>query len=119
MPKIKFMLVGQNFTSFLVTTPFDTVQQLEEWLCTIRNDKKFADDPIANLPPRSFANLIITEDDIEDIDLDEKTVMIEDPVWDDCHGTLMVDDNSSVFYSARKNNSKNWTLPYMLINGAN
>lgn len=119
MPKIKFMLVGQNFTSFLVTTPFDTPQQLEEWLCTIRNDKKFADDPIANLPHRSFANLIITQDDIEDIELNEKTVMVDDPLIDDCHGTLLVDDNSSVFYSARKKHSGDWKLPYMLINGAN
>jgi hypothetical protein len=118
MSNIKFMLVGHNFTSFLVTTPFHTIQQLEEWLSTIRDDKKFVDDPIANLPPHSFANLIITDEDYEDIDLDEKTVKIEDPVWENCHGTLLVDDNSSVFYSARKNHSKDWKLPYMLVNGA-
>jgi len=30
-----------------------------------------------------------------------------------CHGTLMVDDNDSIFYSAN-NQKAEWKLPYLL-----
>lgn len=119
MPNIKFMLVCENLVAYIVSTPFTKVSELREWLDTIAGNAKFVCDPIAHLPPRSFANLLITEDEENDIAPVKNFAKIEhSSTWKDCHGTLLVDDNDSVFYWVRdKNECGEWTLPAMLKQG--
>jgi hypothetical protein len=117
---IKFLLVLDNFNTFLVNTPFVEEWQFTQWLNGVQtiNPSGFAQDPLANLPPKSFANQILNEDEIQDL-LDvglivgSDVIPTNDPMLKACHGTLMVDDNDSIFYSAN-NQKAEWKLPYLL-----
>lgn len=108
---IRFLLVLQNFETWLVTTPFAEEWQLKQWLHGISqiNPRDFIQDPIGNLPPRSFANFVVDEE----IDQYENAIRPDDPLLRNCHGTLMVDDNKSIFYSTKNQNAE-WKLPYLL-----
>jgi hypothetical protein len=121
---MKFLLVLKNFQTFIVTTPFAEARQLSDWLRGIsrNNPISFVNDPIAWLPDKSFANMLITEEDVSDaldglceLPSDSKLIGSTE-TWRDCHGTLMVDDNGSIFYSCQKSNS-DWELPYNLYKG--
>jgi hypothetical protein len=121
MDKVKFLLVAENLISYIVTTPFEQVCDLVAWLEGIRGNVCFSEDPIAWLPPGSFANIIITEDEILDLPKDTRTAILSecDEMLRECHGTLMVDDNDSVFYWVRDSkNIEEWKLPSMLVKGA-
>jgi len=121
MGKVKFLLVTEDLVSYIVTTPFQQVCEFVAWLEGIRGNAKFADDPIAWLPSGSFANIIITEEDIDDLPNNTQTAMLDEchEMLCECHGTLMVDDNDSVFYWVRDSkNIETWKLPSMLVKGA-
>lgn len=122
METIKFMLVLGNFETYIVNTPFTQQEELQEWVGSIKGNTDFVNDPLANLPPRSFANLLLTQDEINEDDHghDPETVAMIDSkdTWDGCHGTLMVDDNDSVFYSVRVNKTSEWKLPFVIKRGA-
>lgn len=112
---IRFLLVLQNFETWLITTPFAEDWQLQQWLNGVQSvpttAREFVDDPIANLPPRSFANFVVDEEyhDFKEVG----AIKPNDPLLDRCHGTLMVDDNKSIFYSVRNRNAE-WKLPYCI-----
>jgi len=111
---IRFLMILENFETYVVTTPFLEKWQLQQWLNGMNGNvgRQFVEDPIANLPPRSFANFVIGEDD----SLCEGSVLYNDPMVKDCHGTLMVDDNNSIFYTEAKK-SIEWKLPYCIFTG--
>ena len=117
---IRFLLVLENFNTFLVTTPFIEEWQFKQWLNGVQtiDPRGFAKDPLANLPPKSFANQILNEEEIRDL-LDvgllvgSDVIRTNDPMMEECHGTLLVDDSDSIFYSAKKRNA-DWELPYLL-----
>jgi len=120
MAKIKFLLVTEDLISYIVTTPFEQVCELVAWLEGIRGNAKFVDDPIAWLPSGSFANIIVTEDDVDDLPNNTQAAILGEcnQLLYECHGTLMVDDNDSVFYWVRDNkNIEEWKLPSMLARG--
>jgi hypothetical protein len=121
METIKFMLVLGNFETYIVNTPFVQNDELQEWVGSIKGNTDFVGNPLANLPPRSFANLLLTQDEINEDDHghDPETVAVIDnkETWDGCHGTLMVDDNDSVFYSVRINKTSEWKLPFVIKRG--
>ena len=122
MGEIRFMLVTTDFVSYIVTTTFTEIEQLQDWLDSIQGNAKFVDDPISHLPPKSFANILITNDDIADmkdsgVEIPSHYVIDQRETWDLCHGTLLVDDNESVFYSLRNNTDSDWKLPFMLTKG--
>ena len=126
MPEIRFMLVLSGFDTYIVRTPFTEPSQLQEWLGTIANNPSFLDDPLGNLPPKSSASLLLTEEELMDGELDffdlgadDDMMLVEDKrTWDCCHGTLMVDDNDSIFYSVKVNKDSDWKLPFQLHDGS-
>ncbi len=109
---IRFLLILQNFETCVVTTPFAETWQLQQWLNGLNGDaaQEFVEDPIANLPVRSFVNFVVGE---EDLDKHSDAVLPSDTMVKHCHGTLMVDDNKSIFYSEKKKNA-DWKLPYCI-----
>ena len=107
---IRFLLVLRNFETWMITTPFAEQWQLQQWLNGLQIDcNDFIHDPIANLPPRSFANFVVADEEGEY----EDSIRPTDAIMDTCHGTLMVDDNDSIFYSPKIRNAE-WKLPYLL-----
>jgi len=117
---IRFLLVLENFNTLLITTPFVEEWQFKQWLNGVQtiDPRGFAKDPLANLPPNSFANQILNEDEIQDLldvglTVGKNIIGTKNPMLNECHGTLMVDDSDSIFYSAKKRNA-DWELPYLL-----
>ena len=117
---IKFLLVLENFSTFLVNTSFTEEWQFQQWLNGVRevNPRDFVEDPLANLPPKSFANQILNEAEIRDLlevglMVGSEVIPADDPMLNECHGTLMIDDNDSIFYSVENRNAE-WKLPYLL-----
>lgn len=110
---LRFLMILQNFETYVVTTPFAESWQLQQWLNGLSGEaaQEFTDDPIANLPSRSFANFVVCEDELGEY---SDSVVPNDPLVKDCHGTLMVDDNKSIFYSETKKNA-DWKLPYCIF----
>ena len=110
---IRFLMILQNFETYVVTTPFAETWQLQQWLNGMSGSaaKEFIDDPIANLPSRSFVNFVVGEEDLANY---SESVLPNDPMVKHCHGTLMVDDNKSIFYSETKRNA-DWKLPYCIF----
>lgn len=107
---IRFLLVLRNFETWIITTPFAEQWQLQQWLNGMQIEcKDFIRDPLGNLPPRSFANFVVADEEGEY----ENSIRPTDAIMDSCHGTLMVDDNDSVFYSV-KNRNADWKLPRLL-----
>jgi hypothetical protein len=113
---LKFLLVLENFNTFVISTPFAEEWQLKQWLHGVKTvgATEFIRDPLANLPPRSFANQVLNEEEIEiGFIHEDDAISTDDSMLKDCHGTLMVDDNDSIFYSV-KNRNANWELPYCI-----
>lgn len=110
---LRFLMVLQNFETYVVTTPFAETWQLQQWLNGLSGSaaQEFVNDPIANLPTRSFANFVVGE---EDLGKYSDSVLYNDSMVKHCHGTLMVDDNKSIFYSETKKNA-DWKLPYCIF----
>lgn len=108
---IRFLLVLKGFETYLVTTPFAETWQLQQWLNGI-NAPDFIDDPLANLPPRSFANFVMdaVEEDREEHD---NVISPSHRFMREAHGTMMVDDNKSIFYMT-KERSADWKLPFCI-----
>lgn len=118
MTNLRFLLVLPDFTMYLVTTPFAEEWQMKQWLDGVREGgaDAFMDDPISSLPPRSFANLVV--DDIDEGFSEERNaIKPSHALLKGCHGTLMVDENKSVYYMSRDSSSE-WKVPYQLVNGA-
>lgn len=118
-PTLKFMLVLQNLNTYIVTTPFQKPSDLQRWIAEI--DSEFINDPIANLPPKSLADALLSPDEIaeqyveNDLAIPDFVISVSDrKIINQCHGTLFVDDNHSVFYSP-KNKSEDWVLPNLII----
>lgn len=116
MTNLRFLLVLSDFNMYLVTTPFAEDWQMKQWLDGVREEgTAFVEDPISFLPPRSFANLVV--DDIDEGFSEERNaIRPSHSLLKGCHGTLMVDDNNSVYYSRTK--TEDWDVPYQILNGA-
>jgi hypothetical protein len=62
----------------------------------------------------------VSQDDVDDLPNNTQAAILGEcnQMLYECHGTLMVDDNDSVFYWVRDNkNIEEWKLPSMLARG--
>lgn len=120
---IRFMLVMPGLECYIVKTQFTEASQLQEWVAEISGPRRdeFMADPLGNLPAKALADLLLTEDEMRDIEGSKNgTAAIENSeTWKSCHGTLMVDDNQSIFYSLRRNTNSEWKLPFALHRTSN
>lgn len=120
--KINFMLVLENLDTHIVKTQFTSVDQLQDWL-RITNEEKheeFVKDPFAVLPKGCTSQRLISVEELSELTGGGQNnhLLIEDmETWDSVHGTLLIDDNASVFYSVRKDTPDIWKLPYQLRRG--
>jgi hypothetical protein len=121
--KISFMLVLENLDTHIVTTSFTGVDQLQDWLRIINkeNHAEFVKDPFSLLPTGCTHQRLISIEELDELTGGGRNthLLIEDmETWRSVHGTLLVDDNASVFYSVRKDDTfSEWKLPYQLCKG--